>query len=147
MNSMDQSSSRRLRWRRALPAWVQVIVLLLVFAGGMGVGAVGASRYVLTRMQHYRTHPEVLPTEITDTLTSRLRLTEGQSQKVLAVISKRHGRIEEIRQTSSPEIHSEFDLLEKEVAAVLNETQKQRWLATADWVRKSFLPLNPEADQ
>ena len=40
-----------------------------------------------------------------------------------------------------------FDLLEQEVAAILNETQKQRWLATADWVRKSFLPLNPEADQ
>ncbi|MEM7559306.1 MAG: hypothetical protein AAF394_09290 [Planctomycetota bacterium] len=144
---MDQSSSRKMRWRRALPVWVQVTVLLLVFLGGVGVGAVGASRYVLTRMQHYRTHPEVLPAEITDTLTSRLRLTEEQSQKVLAVISKRHGRIEQIRQTSSPEIHSEFDLLEKEVAAVLNETQRQRWLATADWVRKSFLPLNPEADQ
>lgn len=133
------------KWRRALPVWVQVIVLLLVFASGIGVGVVGASRFVLTRMQYYRAHPEVLPAEITRTLTSRLRLSEDQSKEILAVIQRRHARIEEARQASSPKIHSEFDLLEEEVAAVLTNKQKQRWLATADWVRKSFLPLDPEA--
>ncbi len=148
MSSMNPSSTRKLtRWRRALPVWVQVVVLLVVFVSGIGVGAVGASRYVLSRMQHYRAHPEVLPAEITNTLTSRLGLTAEQSDEVLAVITKRHGRIEEVRQASSPEIHSEFDLLEEEVAAVLNEEQKQRWLATANWVRKSFLPLNPDTDR
>lgn len=141
------STGKPTRWRRALPVWVQVVVLLVVFASGIGVGAVAASRYMLTRMQHYRAHPEVLPGEITDTLTSRLGLTDEQSAEVLAVITKRHARIEEIRQTSSPEIHSEFDLLEKEVAAALDNNQKQRWLETADWVRKSFLPLNPDANR
>ena len=134
-----------MRWRRALPVWVQVGVLLVVFGSGIGVGAVAASRYVLSRMQHYRAHPEVVPGEITDTLTSRLSLTDEQSKEVLSVITKRHGRIENIRQASAPEIHSEFDRLEQEVAAVLNDKQKQRWLETADWVRKSFLPLNPDA--
>ncbi|MEL6894592.1 MAG: hypothetical protein AAFP90_00620, partial [Planctomycetota bacterium] len=78
-------------------------------------------------------------------ITSRLGLTDDQSQAVLAVITKRHGRIEEVRQDSSPEIHAEFDLLEEEVSALLNDKQKQRWLSTADWVRKSFLPLNPDS--
>lgn len=104
-----------------------------------------ASRYVLSRMQHYRAHPEVLPVEITDTLTRRLKLTAEQSEEVLNVITYRHGRIEEVREESSPEIHSEFDLLEEEVAAVLNDRQKQRWLRTTEWVRKSFLPMNPNA--
>ncbi|HBE68028.1 MAG TPA: hypothetical protein DDW52_07745 [Planctomycetaceae bacterium] len=143
LNSSSTTKPRRLR--KALPVWVQGMVLLVVFASGIGVGAVGASRYVLTRMQHYRAHPEVLPAEITDTLTSRLGLTDDQSKAVLAVITKRHGRIEEVRQSSSPEIHEEFDLLEEEVAELLNDPQKQRWLATADWVRKSFLPLNPDS--
>lgn len=131
------------RWRRAMPVWVQAVVLLVVFGSGIGVGSVVASRYVLSRMQHYRAHPEVLPVEITDTLTRRLSLTTEQSEEVLNVIKHRHGRIEEVRQESSPEIHAEFDLLEKEVAAVLNDRQKLRWLRTADWVRKSFLPMNP----
>ncbi|MEM7477845.1 MAG: hypothetical protein AAF483_22900 [Planctomycetota bacterium] len=147
MSSVHSSSTRRpSKWRRALPVGVQAIVLLIVFAGGIGVGAVGASRYILTRMQHYRANPDVLPAEITDTLTSRLGLTEDQSKAVLAVITNRHGRIEEVRQASSPEIHAEFDLLEDDVAALLNETQKQRWLSTAEWVRKSFLPINPDPD-
>jgi len=133
--------------RRALPVWVQVVVLLVVFASGIGVGALSATRYVLDRMQHYRTHPEVLPEEITQSLARRLRLTAEQQSEVLKIISHRHARIEEARQVSAPEIHSEFDLMEQEVAAVLEEQQKEQWLATAAWVRSSFLPLNPQASE
>lgn len=133
------------RWRKALPVWVQAVVLLAVFAGGIGVGAVAASRYVVMRMQHYRAHPELLPQEVTNTLTNRLKLTEEQSEQVLAVISHRHGRIEQIRQTSAPEINAEFDLMEQEVADILKKDQKPKWLSTADWVRKSFLPVNRKA--
>ncbi len=139
----ETSELKPTRWRRALPVWVQTVVLLVVFASGIGVGSVVASRYVLARMQHYRAHPEVLPVEITDTLTRRLSLTAEQSEEVLNVITHRHGRIEKVRQESSPEIHAEFDLLEEEVAAVLDDRQKQRWRRTAEWVRKSFLPMNP----
>lgn len=142
-STIPPSTRKSTRWRKALPVWVQAVVLLLVFGSGIGVGAVAASRYVLSRMQHYRAHPEVLPAEITDTLTSRLNLTDEQSQTVLAIITKRHGKIEEVRQASAPEIHSEFDLMEQEVADVMNEQQRQRWLETAQWVRESFLPSNP----
>ncbi|MEM9355722.1 MAG: hypothetical protein AAGB04_05885 [Pseudomonadota bacterium] len=134
-------------WRKALPAWVQALVLLVVFAGGVGVGAIGASRYILTRMQHYRAHPKALPAEITSTLTGRLGLVEKQSEDVLAVITHRHGRIEAMRQRSAPDIHSEFDLMEQEVADVLDEQQQRQWSEIADWVRKSFLPLNPKTQQ
>ena len=144
-SSASTSTGNPVRWRRALPAWIQIVILLTVFSSGIGVGAVAASRYVLSRMQHYRAHPEVLPVEITDTLTGRLDLTDDQSKKILAVITKRHARIEKVRQASAPEIHSEFDLLETEVAAELDDEQKQRWLETADWVRRSFLPLNPDS--
>ena len=146
-NESAKASPNTTRWRRALPVWVQAVVLLGVFVSGIGVGSVAASRYMLFRMQRYRAHPEVLPIEITDALTRRLKLTEEQSEEILNVITHRHGRIEEVRQSSSPEIHSEFDLLENEVAAVLNDKQKQRWLATAKWVRNTFLPVNPNAAQ
>ncbi|MEM9366840.1 MAG: hypothetical protein AAGD07_12675 [Planctomycetota bacterium] len=146
-DSVPPSTRRPLPWRRALPAWIQAVVLLVVFGAGIGVGVVATSRYIFARMQHYRAHPEVLPAEIAATLTSRLALTDGQSAAVFAVISKRHARIESARQASSPEIHSEFNLLEEEVNALLNNQQKQRWLETADWVRRSFLPLNPDTQR
>lgn len=133
------------RWRKALPFWIQAIVLTVVFGGGVGVGAVGASRYMLSRMQHYRAHPEDLPAEIASTLDGRLGLTVTQSEEVLAVITHRHGRIEDMRQQSAPGIHSEFDAMENEVAAVLDEQQERQWREIADWVRRSFLPSNPNA--
>ena len=140
----EKSRPKSKPWRKALPVWVQVITLLVVFAAGIGVGAVTASRYVLARMQHYRAHPEALPSQITGSLTSRLSLNDEQSEKVLAIITHRHGRIEAVRQASAPEIHSEFDLMEQEIANVLEEHQRLRWHETAQWVRESFLPLNPQ---
>lgn len=147
MNTKPTTPTRQFtRWRKALPVWVHGIVLLVVFVSGIGVGAVSASRYMLARMQRYRAHPEVLPGEITNSLAHRLSLTGEQSEAILKVVTLRHGRIEEIRQSSAPDIHSEFDLLEQEVADVLNDDQKQAWLDTSEWVRKSFLPLNPNRD-
>lgn len=143
----DISTSPTKRWRKALPVWVQVIVLLVVFASGIGVGALSATRYVIDRMQHYRTHPELLPEEITQSLARRLRLTAEQQSEVLKIIARRHALIEEARQASAPEIHSEFDLMEQEVAAILEKRQKEQWLATAEWVRSSFLPLNPQTSE
>ena len=140
----EKSALPSKRWRKSLPVWMQVVVLLVVFASGIGVGALSATRYVIGRVQHYRTHPEVLPEEITQSLTRRLRLTAEQQSEVLKIISHRHARIEEVRQASAPEIHSEFDRMEQEVAAVLEERQKEQWLATAEWVRNSFLPINPQ---
>lgn len=145
--STDTPTSPPKRWRKALPVWVQVLVLLVVFASGIGVGALSATRYVIDRMQHYRTHPDVLPEEITQSLASRLRLTAEQQREILEIISRRHARIEEARQASAPEIHAEFDLMEQEVAAVLEERQKEKWLSTAEWVRSSFLPLNPQTSE
>ena len=97
-SNTDTSRPPLKRWRKSLPVWLQVVVLLIVFASGIGVGAMAASRYVIDRMQHYRAHPEVLPTEITQTLARRLRLTEDQQSEVLKIISRRHARIEEVRQ-------------------------------------------------
>lgn len=132
------------RWRRALPPWIQGLVLVIVFACGMGVGATGASRYFLTRMQYYRAHPKQLAAEVSVSLAKRLDLTSEQSEKVTEIITRRHGRIEHLRQSYAPEIHHEFDLMEQEVSDVLSEDQQRRWHETAAWVRQSYLPVRIE---
>ncbi|MEL6107409.1 MAG: hypothetical protein AAFU85_15320 [Planctomycetota bacterium] len=143
MSSTSQvSSPPATQWRQAMPRWIQVTVLLIVFGSGMAVGAVGAARYMISKMQLYRAQPEVLPAEITDSLTGRLRLSRQQSADVLAIIVHRHAKIDQIRQESAPAIHREFDQMEKEVTALLDETQASRWHSTAQWVRRSFLPRN-----
>lgn len=135
------------RWRRALPVWMQVCVLLLVFASGIGVGAVGASQYMLSRMQHYRAHPEVFPEELSAKLQGRMRMSDQQTAKVRAIITLRHGNITSLREESAPGILQEFSLMEQEIADTLDPNQRQKWHETADWVRKTFLPLDPAVRQ
>ena len=148
MNESTQSSSKSIplqRWRRALPAWVQVCVLLLVFASGIGVGAVGASQYMLSRMQHYRENPEVFPEELSAKLQSRMNMSDDQTSKVRAIVTLRHGNITSLRDASAPGILQEFSLMEQEIADVLDPAQREQWHETADWVRKTFLPTDPAA--
>ena len=148
MNESSQSSSKSIplqRWRRALPAWVQVCVLLLVFASGIGVGAVGASQYMLSRMQHYRENPEVFPEELSAKLQSRMNMSDDQTSKVRAIVTLRHGNITSLRDASAPGILQEFSLMEQEIADVLDPAQREQWHETADWVRKTFLPTDPAA--
>ncbi|TWT96523.1 hypothetical protein [Neorhodopirellula pilleata] len=148
MNESTQSSSKSIplqRWRRALPAWVQVCVLLLVFASGIGVGAVGASQYMLSRMQHYRENPEVFPEELSAKLQSRMNMSDDQTSKVRDIVTLRHGNITSLRDASAPGILQEFSLMEQEIADVLDPAQREQWHETADWVRKTFLPTDPAA--
>ncbi len=153
MNQSTQSSSKSIplqrgpvqQWRRALPAWVQVCVLLLVFASGIGVGAVGASQYMLSRMQHYRANPEVLPGELSAKLQSRMSMSDEQTAKVLAIVTLRHGNITSLRDASAPAVLQEFSLMEQEIADVLSPKQRELWHETADWARKTFLPIDPAA--
>lgn len=149
MNQSTKSSSKEKshRWRRALPAWVQVSVLLLVFASGAGVGAVGVSQYMLSRMQYYRANPEVLPGELSAKLQSRMSMSDEQTAKVLAIITLRHGNIASLRDAAAPGILQEFSLMEQEIADSLNPEQRQQWHETADWARKTFLPIDPSARQ
>lgn len=148
MNESSQSSSKSIplqRWRRALPAWVQVCVLLLVFASGIGVGAVGASQFMLSRMQHYRENPEVFPDELSAKLQSRMNMSDDQTSKVRAIVTLRHGNITSLRDASAPGILQEFSLMEQEIADLLDPNQREQWHETADWVRKTFLPTDPAA--
>ncbi len=131
------------QWKRALPAWLQVSVLLLVFASGIGVGAVVASQYMLSRMQYYRANPDVLPAELSAKLQIRMNMTDEQTAEVLAVLKRRHGNIASLRNASTPGILREFSLMESEVADLLNPRQREQWHKTADWARKTFLPLDP----
>lgn len=131
-------------WRRAMPFWVQVLVLLGVFASGLCVGAAGMSNHILGRMRHYRESPELFPSEITVSLTGQLGLSEQQASKVRQHIAKRHARITEIREQSAPQILREFAKMEREVASELDAKQQKLWKEKVDWARDTFLPVLPE---
>ena len=128
------------RHRRALPRWVQLGVLLVVFVSGGVVGAMIATKVIHSRMDYYREHADALPADIVPRLQLRLGLTDKQTEKVQAIIANRHPRMVDNRRQGAQAMLNEFQLMEDEIAAVLDPVQEDRWRAIAQSVRQRFLP-------
>lgn len=131
------------RHRRALPRWAQLGVLLVVFVSGGVVGAMIATKVIHLRMDYYREHAEALPADIVPRLQMRLALTDTQTEKVKAIIANRHPRMIDNRRQGAQAMLSEFQLMEDEIARVLDPVQEERWHAIAQSVRQRFLPPVP----
>jgi hypothetical protein len=134
---------KRTKWRRAIPRWAQIVILLVVFAAGGVVGGMIAAKVIYLRMDYYRRHTNVLPNDIVPRLKLRLGLTDEQTKQVREIIERRHPRMIENRKHGAQVMLNEFDAMEQEIADVLDERQKRMWHAMADSVHHRFLPPAP----
>ena len=74
-------------YRRALPWWLQGIVLLIVFVAGGAAGSMLTVRTMHGRMESYRQHAPIFASDIVARLRFRLALNEHQTDQV------RHGHL------------------------------------------------------
>lgn len=126
--------------RQAQPWWIQLSVLLVVFAAGGAIGGMIAMKSVHSRMEFLRENPDALPTVVVPRLQHILSLNEEQSAQVRAIMTRRHPRIIEFSHQGIEGMHSEFDAMEEEIAAVLDDDQGSKWRVVAESVRSRFLP-------
>ncbi len=131
-------------YRRALPWWVQVLVLLVVFIAGGVAGSMVTTRVIHSRMEDYRQQAPIFSEDIVMRLRMRLALSDEQAIDVQKIIEKRHAKMVEYRSEGSQKMHTEFDAMVEEVADVLDELQAQRWRGIADHVRRTYLPVTAE---
>lgn len=129
--------------RRALPWWAQVVVLLAVFSAGGVVGAMIATKVIHSRMEYYREHADALPRDIVPRLQVRLGLTDAQTKQVQEIAERRHPRMIENRRQGAQAMLNEFQVMEDEIASVLNPEQQRLWRSIAASVRQRFLPPMP----
>ncbi|MBM4005828.1 MAG: hypothetical protein FJ295_21505 [Planctomycetes bacterium] len=129
--------------RRALPVWAQIGVLLVVFVADGIVGAMIATKIIRSRMEYYREHADALPSDIVPRLQVRLALTDEQTKQVRETIERRHPRLIEQRRQGAQAMLNEFQLMEDEIAGVLDPKQQQQWRTIATSVRHRFLPPAP----
>lgn len=144
--SPAQPTDDPMRQRRALPRFVQLGLLLVVFMAGGVVGAMIATNVIHSRMMYYREHAEALPADIVPRLQRRLALTHEQTDHVKQIIATRHPRMLEDRRQGAEAMLHEFQLMEEEIAEVLNPEQEQRWHTIARSVRQRFLPTAPSTN-
>lgn len=127
-------------YRRALPWWLQITVLLVVFVAGGVAGSMITTRVIHSRMDQYRQQAPIFSEDIVMRLRFRLQLSDQQAQEVRTIIESRHSRMIDFRNEGSQKMHAEFDAMIEEVATVLEGHQVERWRGIANHVKQTYLP-------
>lgn len=137
--------SSPLTYRRALPWWAQMAVLLVVFGAGGVAGSMITINVVHSRMEQYRQQAPIFSEEIVTRLRIRLALSDDQVTDVRRIIETRHSKMIQYRNEGSHKMHTEFDAMVEEVAGVLSENQAERWRSIAGHVKRTYLPAEAAA--
>lgn len=120
VDTPHQFVARTARWR----SW---LLLCVIFAAGITVGAAAATKYIHYRVRSILLHPEQVPDQLVEVLQHRLSLTEPQTRQVADIIRRRHAALEQLRADVSPRIAAELTQLRTEVGALLTAEQLPRW--------------------
>ena len=127
---------RRLRW----------LLWLIVFGSGFVIGAgmtlIGVRQGMLEAIHH----PETMPRKVAQRLRRPLQLSEDQVQRIEQIVRDRQQSLEQIRIRVQPEVEAELDVIDREIAQVLNETQRVKWQKLFDQLRRTWLPQPRESD-
>jgi hypothetical protein len=124
--------------------WRRVLMALLIFLGGAACGAAVATMAMKHGVHHGDQGPHSISSHITSRLADMLDLTDDQAAQVREIILRRHNALVDIRRDIQPRLEVELAVLEKEIAAVLNEQQRVKWHAHAADIRSHWLPPIPE---
>ncbi len=132
-----QTVKPRRRW------WVSLLLSLLIFGSGLGIGGVGAALIIRKQLQMLVKHPEEVPAKLTALWKRKLRLTDQQAAQVLGILQQRQRALQEIRSTVQPKVEAELDLLESDMGRVLDDRQFEKWLAVVKEKRQLWTPPMP----
>lgn len=123
--------------------WVTVLLALVIFGAGFVGGGGTAVLVIVRRVQHTLRHPGEAPRRITRRLQRRLKLTDEQAEKVLAVVTRRQQALLAIRREVQPRVLTEIEGAYADVADLLDDAQRDRWRRIYDSLRSQWLPPLP----
>lgn len=104
----------------------------------------GGTLIVTQQVVLYRLHhPEKRVFQDTKLLQKKLGLTDEQTREVLAIFKEKLKVFDSLRRETDPRVQEQLDNLKKEVAAILDKGQAQKWNTWFDKTRKMWTPPLP----
>ncbi len=120
-----------------------VFIGLFIFGCGFVIG-VGTTLFAGHKIKvHALQHPEEMPAHVTKRLKRHLRLSPEQAEQVEKIVHQRLAIVLEIREKNLPRLKEEFDLMEEEIASLLDERQQKKWKKHCDHFRKTMFHSEP----
>lgn len=103
------------------------LVVGLVFAAGIAVGAVGAKFAVQQVVERAARRPEELRNRLEREFVRELKLTPEQRPKVHEILVRRHEELAAARKDFQPRLVVILRRSDRELRAVLDETQQEKF--------------------
>ncbi|MCK4659066.1 MAG: hypothetical protein KAV82_06045 [Phycisphaerae bacterium] len=116
---------------------------LVIFVAGAITGSAVTVVFLKHLVQHIHTHPDEVAEHVAGRLRSRLDLTDAQFEQVRSILLRRHRELERIRREVFPQVRSVLDAAHDEIAAVLDEQQREQWKDHYDHVIRTWFPPPP----
>jgi len=108
--------------RRRGRRWVSVLLIGLVFLGGVVCGGGGALLVLRSRVMEIVRHPDREAARRATNIGKQLDLTPEQTKRVQAILAQRMNSV-------LNNARGQMDLFSEEVGQVLTESQRERWRA------------------
>ncbi|HZZ42975.1 MAG TPA: hypothetical protein VFE58_08555 [Tepidisphaeraceae bacterium] len=107
--------------------WKIYLLAFILFFGGVLCGTGLTIAVAVHRIRYAIQHPEEAPDRIVWLLRRKLDLTPVQTSTVREILEQHQVRLQAIRRQIYPQIHDEFESFHSDVAAKLDDRQKEKW--------------------
>lgn len=125
-------------------SWSRIITLSIIFISGGIVGFAVGGYWMRDRMNFMIRHPQQVMEKLFPQLQSELGLNDEQARKVEEIMRQRYASMESVRAEFVPKQMAEFEVLNNEVAQILNPEQKSKWSKIVRGAEKRHMPVSPE---
>ena len=126
--------------------WVRWLLWLIVFGSGFVAGAgltlIGVRKGLLESIHH----PEIMPKKVAQRLQRPLDLSDEQMRRVEQIVAQRQQVLLQIRVRVQPEVEAELDVIQREIAQVLDDQQRVKWEQLFRHLRRTWLPPMPQTE-
>ena len=87
-----------------------------------------------------------MPKKVAQRLQRPLQLTPEQMRRIEQIVAERQQVLLQIRVRVQPEVEAELDVIQREIAQVLDEKQRAKWEQLFRELRRTWLPAMPQAE-
>lgn len=125
-------------------SWSRIIMLSVIFLSGGIVGFAAGGYWMRDRMNFMIRHPQQVMDRLFPQIQSELGLNDEQARKVEEIMRQRYASMESVRAEFVPKQMAQFEVLNNEVAQILNPEQKSKWSKIVRGAEKRHMPVSPE---
>jgi uncharacterized membrane protein len=127
---------------------LRVLLITAIFLVGAITGTAGTIMVIANRLQHAIKYPKQVPERIARRLDRKLDLTDDQARQVKQILTGSQRTLMDIAREVQPRIKVQLDATAADIAAVLNELQREKWQKMFIHMREKWAPpLSKPPDQ